>query len=406
MTDDLFRRQLSEVLDSLAPRRMPDYLDEVLARTARTRQRRAWILRRVALDDLLEVRRTRLLVALALLVLALAISLTVGVGSGLVRLPWTSDRFIGPPGGVDTCALLRRGVLRAGQYGAGSGGGMFPNDDAPGWEAHGCAYGYDGGWNDPHLLLRARATSAEEATGLIDSWVGPPAVLQWTKIAGMSWEGDSGESDRVWSAVAVSYEPYFFVVTGRDRRAARLLSLEVEYELFLGHTGFGELQDRSLADRAACSLISERFLSERYGPGLFHIVEWRNLSTDWALAEEAPTKLGPGSGRCLYFHETAASTLPYVEVFVRGASTTSLEAEALAESLLGSRAVAGEVAGRPAWRLVEDPEHPFHVAIAVVAEPHFIIVSAAIAGEPMDAVTAEILRTLATEALANLDTAP
>src|SRR5258705_72816 len=99
--NDGFDRTVSEWLDEQAGRGAPGYLDEVLARTTRTRQRPAWSSLERGLPVAITFRArvapmSRPFLALALIaVLALAAALLVLAGVGQRRLPARAAR----PGG-------------------------------------------------------------------------------------------------------------------------------------------------------------------------------------------------------------------------------------------------------------------------------------------------------------------
>src|SRR6476659_1579849 len=107
---DRFERSIPELMAELAPVRAPDYVDDLLQRSARTRQRPAWS----ALERWLPVDTTaRPLIArsfrwrpfavFVLLVLLIAASLAIYVGS--------QTRAVPPPFGVaGNGVLLYRGT--------------------------------------------------------------------------------------------------------------------------------------------------------------------------------------------------------------------------------------------------------------------------------------------------------
>jgi hypothetical protein len=111
------------------------------------------------------------------------------------------------------------------------------------WDATVCVNDtWDATWGDRHLFLRRHPTDAQAAADLIarrSLWEGPHnakegfstlEVQRWREIAEGAWLGESGDG-RVWFAVAVSAEPYFFVVTAERQDPARIAALAVAAEL-------------------------------------------------------------------------------------------------------------------------------------------------------------------------------
>lgn len=117
------------------------------------------------------------------------------------------------------------------------------------WGAGVCVNdGWDGGWENRHLLLRREPTTREEAATIVgrpDLWVAPAEadgfsslpVQGWRGLSPGIWLGEAGDG-RAWYALAVSAEPYFFVVTGRSQG-----------EVFGAATGVAEVLGISTAIR-------------------------------------------------------------------------------------------------------------------------------------------------------------
>lgn len=94
-----------------------------------------------------------------------------------------------------------------------------------------CALGSDRGFSDPHLWIRKEPTTLQQADRLL--LIQPILTAEWTEIETGMWLGRGeglimacltcdAETDR-WSAVAVSDDPRFFVVTqATDEDAIRL----------------------------------------------------------------------------------------------------------------------------------------------------------------------------------------
>jgi len=179
--------------------------------------------------------------------------LTEAVLAELRQRPWPP---LSATSKTDACAVIRRAASAAG----------LPTKDASGsppttfrhWEdmsmgylptetlTNVCAYGpFDRNWFDPHLLLREESTTRQQARDLLPRVFGPlpnPGTIDgWTEIESGIWlaHGETGfslcrdcalEIGR-WSAVAVSDEPYFFVVTQATDEAAMQLARAVLAEL-------------------------------------------------------------------------------------------------------------------------------------------------------------------------------
>lgn len=139
------------------------------------------------------------------------------------------------PGALGTCGLIAHAAFDLGfgssrptypSFRTVPGGVVFEHADGP-WGSHPCAFGYDGGWADPHLIVRPTATTSAEAERIFfETFAGeviPPPT--WTRDGPGIWtaHGPATPRSAAWVAVAVSAEPYFLVVTGRDEDTARKL---------------------------------------------------------------------------------------------------------------------------------------------------------------------------------------
>jgi hypothetical protein len=142
------------------------------------------------------------------------------------------------PLAIDPCEVIARAAPRAGYTAGGS-----VDIHGPGREFGGgafiCAYGRDASWADPHLVIVKRPVSATEAASLVatDTWVGsqglqlPPGFgcRNW-RSEGSIWVpgglclGPNVGGVGTFAAVAVSIEPYFFIVTAATEDQARRLA--------------------------------------------------------------------------------------------------------------------------------------------------------------------------------------
>lgn len=173
-----------------------------------------------------------LLLALAAVLMAVAVA---AVGSGLVRPPWTSDWAITPTE-VAACEVLEGAIDRANigeVIGSSVGFNHGHEEEAARWDARACAYGWDDRYAVPHLFVRAWPTSADEAEGLL----GRITEAHFAAVPRFSWDRDERgwratavEGDDGFTAVAVTLEPWFFVVTERDEAQAYALAEAVAAE--------------------------------------------------------------------------------------------------------------------------------------------------------------------------------
>lgn len=181
--------------------------------------------------------RPRWMVAAALLLLGLVLGGVVAGAGGLLRPPRQADRLVvGPaevdpavvdPAVVDPAALLARAVDRAGL----KQGTMKRNHDMTSWGARVSVNDvWDGGWNDRHLLFRTVSTTGADATELLREDPLAGADVEWDVVASGVWVG-TAEARSPLYAVAVSAEPYFFIVTGGDVDRTRAVAEAVLAEL-------------------------------------------------------------------------------------------------------------------------------------------------------------------------------
>ena len=141
------------------------------------------------------------------------------------------------PAALDACQLIAHAAVNLGFVSIPPGAGfrtvpegvVFEHADGP-WGSHPCAFGYDGGWASPHLLVRPVATTQAEGGALLrETFANDRTVWAWLPIwttdGPNTWIAAGGSNP--WSAdyfaVAVSAEPYFLVVTGPDEGTARKL---------------------------------------------------------------------------------------------------------------------------------------------------------------------------------------
>lgn len=120
------------------------------------------------------------------------------------------------PVSIDVCDLLARATATAGQP---VGSRTSPHESTT-WEAAVCVHdGWDSGWDWRHLLFRQVPTSIEEARLLLASedLLEVGSDLEWKLERPGIWIASVTDSrDTRFSAVAVSSDPYFFIVTYRD----------------------------------------------------------------------------------------------------------------------------------------------------------------------------------------------
>jgi len=199
---------------------------------------------------------SRLLLVAVVALLAALIAVTAFVGS---RLPVDNRSPVSNPlAGIDPCQVLYRaiegpsssGPAPAPTYGYSRGYDPRGQDGyAATWGARSCVYLRGPDWDTsyvfPHLFIRSSPTTTAEAEAILglggpwhvtgpfqEAWYGEPGIWRAARP-------DSG-----WSAVAISVEPYFFVVTGPivedgwtedfHRRAADVVAVAVARELGIG----------------------------------------------------------------------------------------------------------------------------------------------------------------------------
>lgn len=178
-------------------------------------------------------RSLALAAALALLTVALAAG-AAAVGSGLIRLPWETERSLVEPSAIDPCVLMRQyarePVILDGGHSVPAAWGV----------ATACATGYDDGWGANHLLWRTGPLSTAEAEALVrdmpyaDSGGPKPAALTFIEAqspAISAWSAvlvDDQTTPGVAPVFIVSYEPYFFIVTGTAWVQASAASVAVQ----------------------------------------------------------------------------------------------------------------------------------------------------------------------------------
>jgi hypothetical protein len=153
------------------------------------------------------------------------------------KYPIQIPRSLNPagPGALDACQLIAHAAYELGfpsslpmypVFRTVPEGIVFEHAEGP-WFSHPCAFGYDGGWADPHLIVRPAATTSAEAERIFfETFAGeviPPPT--WTTDSPGIWiaHGPASPRSGAWVAVAVSADPYFLVVTGLDEDTARRL---------------------------------------------------------------------------------------------------------------------------------------------------------------------------------------
>lgn len=177
--------------------------------------------------------RSRAVAAIVLLAAAL-VGLAVVGATGLVRPAPDTVRPL--PIAMDACDVLV----------AAFGPNEVPNGTSgdhglTAWGGHVCVNdSWDGGYNDRHLLLRLSSTSTDEARALIadsSNWASstttPSLDVVWTELAHEVWLGTSPYAGGgTAAAIAVSHDPYFFIVT--EEEAWRALGTAHEVAAVLG----------------------------------------------------------------------------------------------------------------------------------------------------------------------------
>lgn len=172
-------------------------------------------------------RRGRVLLAVALLALLLAGVAVAGAGSGLAQLPWAVEGSHLEPADVDPCAALYRAVDAL-----GPAPDRGPHHDQDGSVLRMCAWGWDSGYQAPHVLFRPARTATDAAGPLLlhaASLLGgvpsePTADGSGWLAAGPGRWMRSAVDGVGFAAVAVASEPYFFVVTAPDHESASRLA--------------------------------------------------------------------------------------------------------------------------------------------------------------------------------------
>lgn len=166
--------------------------------------------------------RPALLVAAILAALLLALAMTA---AGMVPRLF-AERTLAFPANPDACAVLETAVNPRQQPGWREGEHGLTT-----WGAHVCSYDrWDSGYDFKHLFLATKPTTLAEATALISdqsNWAIPeegrgqfadPLPAVWRPMTSGVWAGvaaaDAPRSIGM-NALAVSREPYFFIVTGR-----------------------------------------------------------------------------------------------------------------------------------------------------------------------------------------------
>lgn len=223
MTDRTLERRIEELFAEEHTRAVPGVLRERVVAIPETH---------ASPDRAMGSRRAMLLLAAALLVSVLLVAGALGSGAFRGVVPWVSS--YADPATVDVCPVLERAIVRLRTSGPQpSGLSRFDHGGVPvAWGARVCAHGWDGGWTDPHLLLMPEITPYATAAGLLDSvFVVERGSSEWRPAAMGVWVTTAVDRSSPFSAVAVSAEPYFFVVTKRDPTEARSLAEAVRLEL-------------------------------------------------------------------------------------------------------------------------------------------------------------------------------
>ena len=103
------------------------------------------------------------------------------------------------------------------------------------WGGGGCAIRRSGYWDDLTLLTRFReTTSIDQAEQLLTQDLLPGVTLDWAPAGTGVWTATFDNEVRPFGAVAISKEPYFFVVTYRDVDSA--LAVAEAVRALLGDT--------------------------------------------------------------------------------------------------------------------------------------------------------------------------
>lgn len=180
----------------------------------------------------LEGRRTIILLAAALLIAALLAVASLGSGGFRGVGPLTATHR--DPATIDVCEVLNAAFLRLGTRAATAAAARtFDHGDTPtAWGARICARGWDGSWDNPHLLLLSEPTTRIEADELLDVvFATEREGSAWVREAAGVWIAPAVDRSSGFTAVAVSSDPYFFVVTMGATSDATVLAEAVRLEL-------------------------------------------------------------------------------------------------------------------------------------------------------------------------------
>lgn len=209
-------RQLRNYIDWVAP---PIGVEEVLSGDIRL----------VPQQTLHETpRRPYWLGASVTAVVVVVVALAMVLARGSVAEP-----AVDPLTPVDPCLLIEQASDRAGLHITNPPGADFRHEHGT-WDAATCALGWDGSWADRHLLIREVATSLAEAGTLVSRG----DLLDG--VDGLAWEAQrpgfwvlTQDPPRGFQAVAVSADPYFFIVTDGSLVDAMAVAEAVLIELGL-----------------------------------------------------------------------------------------------------------------------------------------------------------------------------
>jgi len=167
------------------------------------------------------------LASVAVLGVAIGLGSIASIAPSAIEGSWSDPGGVVDPAGIDPCRLLARAIIRAGYR---EGSRARSEHEPAAWGARICVNDdWDGGWEDRHLVFRTRVTSRAEAVNLLASVdVLPdtrrgPALPSWTQEQVGAWVTEN--------AIAVSAEPYFYIITDRDLAAARAVAEAALVEL-------------------------------------------------------------------------------------------------------------------------------------------------------------------------------
>lgn len=155
-------------------------------------------------------------VTIALLAILLATALLGGamaLGSRLIPVPSVFEHVPPDPASFDVCGLLQDADF-AGAAGADYRFSPDGHDLLPAAAAETCVLGWDDRFGRPHLIFRTERTAAHEAAAILDRVFFEDGV-SWREVEDGVWSGGGAESDGrgAFGAAAVSWEPYFFILT-------------------------------------------------------------------------------------------------------------------------------------------------------------------------------------------------